>query len=444
MRAISASGLQIAKALGELAQEPELGPRAPELVSLGLALVEDAQAAGDWVEMDLLATFARPDAILPASRHPRLGLVLSVATSGLVFVPVLLTWFGLASAVAAYGRMLDSAAGRAAAGGRTFLDLWQSGFHGELNPLLDLSHVAGYTLTALGLLLLANLVGTWLAHADERAAGRRRAELLSRLVPVLTRAQMLLNRRRLASPARFAAELSRAAAVLGGIFDQAALVQESMAGLSGRNIVVSERLHAAIGELGTTVTRLRDTGAEVAGATSSMRKAATTLAEEVTERAARAAVRLDAAADSAASGLKESREAGERLLAAVTERIDATLTGLGDRITGATDDLARAGSGFAEAIRASAGEAARDVGQTYQEAVAAAAVTLTEKMAGIGEELTRVVADVNVSVTRQIMAAEAAEAARDRHAAVLEQAVTALCAGEHAGDGQDKGRREWP
>jgi hypothetical protein len=95
-------------------------------------------------------------------------------------------------------------------------------------------------------------------------------------------------------------------------------------------------------------------------------------------------------------------------LTATSERLDdavtvlaAAVSLLGDEIGGqfaaATDGLAAAGGDFAEQIRTSGVQAARDIGSVYAEAVAAAAAVLEEKMTLVGGQLAIVVGDVRTA-----------------------------------------------
>jgi hypothetical protein len=146
----------------------------------------------------------------------------------LVFVPLMLTWYGLTRASSAYGA-LTGADPRAAS--RPFLQLWQSGFEGHLTGAFTFGHVAMSATVAIALLFALVLVHGLRRSAvarREEDADRGREELMAALVPALTRAQLVLNRQRSSSPQRFAAELTEAAATLKRLGDKAVRVQKDL------------------------------------------------------------------------------------------------------------------------------------------------------------------------------------------------------------------------
>lgn len=194
----------VATQLNELADKPGLGSRRDELKSLADAL----QGLGDgdiepWTELDLLQAYARPEsvsaALADAPEH-RAWALLEVAIGTLVFLPLLLTWFGLSRAADAYRTLIGEDPKSAA---RPFLQLWQSGFEGRLADWSTFGHVAGSATAVILLLFLRAAVhGVRRTRTEHRADQARRTadELLALLVPLLTRAQLLLNEQRLSSP----------------------------------------------------------------------------------------------------------------------------------------------------------------------------------------------------------------------------------------------------
>ncbi|MEV6982658.1 hypothetical protein AB0M95_15540 [Sphaerisporangium sp. NPDC051017] len=424
----------VAKAIDGLAAEPELRGRAAELLELS-AILRDGPAHGSadadpWTGTDLLATFARDDVLAPApTRRPRLRRNLSLLASSLVFLPLLCTWLGISGAASAYGSMLGDPEGRRASAGHSFLELWQSGFGGRLTGLLDLTHVAVYALVSIGLLIAVTAAASGLRQADEQAAARRREALLSRLVPVLSRAQRALNRRRLDSPARFAAELSLAAHHLGELLEDVDRTQRSTSDLALRNAQASKELRASAASLTTATERLQTTSAAAGAAATALRGVVGRLGDEITGQAADAAARLETSAEAARTELGALQATGRATLREVGDQVEETLAGLAERVSQATDGLVAAGGGFAAEIGASGGRAARDIGHTYQEAVAAAAVDLEEKMILIGERLNTAVREIRETSREQ------AESARAAAAPDLDAAWRAAVAGGPAASG---------
>ncbi|MEU6374110.1 methyl-accepting chemotaxis protein [Streptomyces sp. NPDC046909] len=236
----------VAQSIKDLAERPALETRRQELTALADALgSQDTGALEPWTELDLLAAYARPESVHAATGRPAEPRVWSYAEAvlgALVFVPLTITWYGLTRASSAYGA-LTGADPKAAS--RPFLQLWQSGFEGHLTGLFTFGHVAMSATVAI--LVLLTLV---LVHGLRRSAVARREEaaeqgaqeLMALLVPALTRAQLLLHQQRLASPQRFAAELTAAATTLNKLGNKALRVQKD---LSTAATVVGDAVESA-------------------------------------------------------------------------------------------------------------------------------------------------------------------------------------------------------
>ena len=278
----------IAQSIEDLAERPALGTRKEELAALAAALRDqDVTALDPWSELDLLAAYARPESLGATGDRDGEHQVWSYAEAvlgALVFVPLMLTWYGLTRASSAYGA-LTGADPKAAS--RPFLQLWQSGFEGHLTGAFTFGHVAMSATVAIVVLFTLVLV-----HGVRRSAVARReedaergsGELMAALVPVLTRAQLVLNQQRSGSPQRFAAELTGAAATLKGLGDKAVRVHEDLAAAAsavGEAVESAERrlagvdtsvkpLEAAVGRVEAAVS---DGGARVRKALEDVRDA---------------------------------------------------------------------------------------------------------------------------------------------------------------------------
>ncbi|MET8137112.1 methyl-accepting chemotaxis protein [Streptomyces sp. NPDC005251] len=243
----------IAQSLKDLAERPALGTRKEELTALAAALRDqDVTALEPWSELDLLAAYARPESLRATGGQGAEHTLWSYAEGvlgALVFVPLMLTWYGLTRASSAYGA-LTGADPKAAA--RPFLQLWQSGFEGHLTGAFTFGHVAMSATVAIAVLFALVLV-----HGLRRSAVARREadadrcseELMAALVPALTRAQLVLNQQRSSSPQRFAAELTGAAATLGRLGDKAVRVQKNLtsaASAVGDAVEAAERRLAGV------------------------------------------------------------------------------------------------------------------------------------------------------------------------------------------------------
>ncbi|MFF3452444.1 methyl-accepting chemotaxis protein [Streptomyces sp. NPDC002667] len=222
----------LAKSIEELAERPALATRKEELAALAVALRNQDPAGLDpWSELDLLAAYARPESLRATGvrdgEHPLWSYAEGVL-GALVFVPLMLTWYGLTRASSAYGALTGADPGAAS---RPFLQLWQSGFEGHLTGAFTFGHVAMSATVAIALLfslvLTHGLRRSSVARREE-AADRGSEELMAALVPALTRAQLVLNGRRSSSPQRFAAELTEAAGTLRRLGDKAVRVQKDL------------------------------------------------------------------------------------------------------------------------------------------------------------------------------------------------------------------------
>ena len=350
---------QLADELDELAWQLET-PRAPggyagELVGLARIMRSlDSADAEPWTHVDLLALFGNAGPVAAALRGRRLsGRVLSAASRVLVVFLVLCVPLEITFASRAYGRMIRDPSQQAAAIGDGFPRLWENGFGGQLPKLLDLTHVAGYSLAAGLALIVLTLVRAWQAQAYEHTE----LEFTARLISALTRAQLALSQRRLDAPGRLTGELSAAARRLGKMIASASrAAEETGAMVSGAESLirssskVTMQLQTSATELGTSAQRLQAAGGKI--------------------------------------------EESVFVLGGAVDRLGGEIT---SRIAVATDGLAAAGGDFATRIGASGHQAARDIGAVYQEAVAAAAADLEEKMTLVGEQLAIAVEDVRTA-----------------------------------------------
>lgn len=331
----------LAGELEDLARDPALALRQDELRGLAQDL-KTGTDLGQWAEVDLVAAFARPESLAgqpPPPRPPRAaGLVRGVrssprdaprllrewlrARSGwdgpleaalgiLVFVPLLVTWYGLWSASQAYAELSADDPEQAT---RPFLQLWQSGFDERLSPVERFGSVA-----LMAALLIMVIVVVAVLHALARSRGeraRRREEqagelLMGRLVSVLTRTQLALVPYRAASPQQFTASLSRAAGRLDGLVSKAADGQRALARAIGT-------VQQATSDMKDASRRLTDVTGPLSAATDRM---------ETTLRAGQ-----DATSRISTANVTEMQQVGQRIETALAE-----LTGVQRRLADSTE-----------------------------------------------------------------------------------------------------------
>ncbi|MFB7359304.1 methyl-accepting chemotaxis protein [Streptomyces gardneri] len=356
----SANRHQIAREIEEFSREAALAPRSEELLELCRALRaadSDTRPLDPWTELDLLQAYARPESITHGAskpEHPAWGW-LEALLGGLVFIPLALTWLGLTQASSAYGA-LTGADPKAAA--RPFLQLWQSGFEGHLTGFFTFGHVAGTATVAILVLLALVLLHGWRRAGISRReaeAERLTDELLRRLVPSLTRAQLLLNSYRLSSPRRFTAELTQSAETLNRLGDRAASTTQELsqaAQLVADSLDKAEKrlagVDTSVRPLESAATRIeeavrgggKDVEAAVSGSGVMIRKAledvrgtngeVKDVLEKAGERVEDSVTALAAAQRSFTTGIEVTGDLSAQVLGRLTEVVEASVRGSAD------------------------------------------------------------------------------------------------------------------
>ncbi|WP_338709456.1 hypothetical protein V6P99_03815 [Streptomyces virginiae] len=409
----------LAAELRELAAHPRAGSHSTALRELA-----DAVAGGSglevWAGGGLVAAYGGPDALAPgpdedAARGRRLGALPTV----LVFVPLLITWFGLGAAAWAYQRMRD--AGSTAQG--SFLTLWQQGFDGRLWPVLRFDMMALWTVLALSALATATLM----RHRWEERDESERRVLSQRLSGALAQTQALAAGAAAASPGRFAAELQGAAERLRELLGRAATVQQCARdlivqadGAAGRSVAATAALDSAAQELRSGTAQMRTSvqsasaaAQEVAAGSrllaesfdSAVTALRTTVAESFVTAGQDAARLIGAAGESVASRFDTVAVAAEERGSAVAWHAADSMDRVGQEVRQA---LTAARGSFAEStqllgsavhgldrslttlpasLEASASEGADRIGMAYELAVAALAASLRQEVRTVSGEL---------------------------------------------------------
>ncbi|RCG32735.1 hypothetical protein DQ384_04455 [Sphaerisporangium album] len=231
--------LELATELREIAAHPYAEARGDQLRDLADAIIESSRLspatpygarllpepagaprtgrAERWCEVDLFAAFAPQDTFIVDStgpsagqKKPRMsGRAKATISSVLVFAPILTTWIGLREATNAYGAALDAEGPEVAR--RPFLEMWQQGFDGRLPSLYKFDNVALATLSVIFILIAWTIFENLTRTRHEDRSEEEFARLRTRLRGALTEATLVLGQVRLSSPARFTAELTKAA-----------------------------------------------------------------------------------------------------------------------------------------------------------------------------------------------------------------------------------------
>lgn len=335
--------------LQRLAAHPSLAPRSAELSVLAADL-KPAHQLDRWAEVDLVDAYVRPETVLtpPAGRAGRHDGRLEAALGILVFIPLLVTWFGLREAVRAYGELSKEDPKEST---RPFLQLWQSGFGGHLSPLGRFENVA---LMAVLLIALLVLLSVW--HARVRARTEReetqqqseRERLLAELASVLTRTQMVLAPHRSASPQQFTSELTKAA---GQMRQLASKAETSHKALTGTTTAVSksiDALKAAADALTLEVPKLGVAASRIEQTLRDGRTAADKASTAGADAARGIADRVKAAGDTVEASLKSLIAAQQSLVtksesvAEATDRASQALVASTGRTGDAVDGMREA------------------------------------------------------------------------------------------------------
>jgi hypothetical protein len=170
----------------------------------------DKDEARRWATVDLRSAFLGDEYTVRGKRGKRGSgwHWLSVASETLIFLPILVTWFGLGWATLAYRDGLRDPK----LVGVPFLQGWQTGFDGRLPAFLTFGYLAWYTVT-----IVVALIGLVILNARHarHVEGTLRAGFRRRLASALTRADLMLADLRLGMPERMAREIEAAADALG-------------------------------------------------------------------------------------------------------------------------------------------------------------------------------------------------------------------------------------
>lgn len=359
----------------------ELAPCSRELRRLASALDATGPSHGSsdldsWSELNLIGAFARPDSVRASTvREPWWRHALDLAPSVLVFVPILITWAGISAATSAYGRLLKTG-DRSTYEGRSFLDLWQTGFGGHLWSIVTFGHLAAYTVTSIVVLIAAVVAGSYLRRSAEAAVAERDDAVMRDLVSVLRRAQLVLGRWRLAAPGRFAEELSQAAILMRQLMYQAEVTQRGASELAERNVRAAAQLDASARQLATATTGLQGTGEAVRSATGTLETTTSTLRDEVSTRTAAAARQLDTTVTAATKRLDVA-------VAAATSQLTDAVTGVTSNLDTATataaehvGQLQKSGAKALTEVTAQLKSSLRDLGSRVDDALGRAAAAL--------------------------------------------------------------------
>lgn len=353
---------EAANELMRLSLDSAFAPRASDLADLANAVRGYEDVSSPWTGINLHAAFPPASSIQPSKRNLLEG-ALAVLAAVSVFFPIAWTWWSLQAATRAYSQMLADNS----ADGRSFLQLWTSGFDARLSTIHYLTPVATVSvmliLLAVGLIVINRVVDSTSMRREARRIAAAEAELSS----ALTAAERVLITRRAENPQ----DLERVIRVSVERLDKANQETAAAAG----------QLHHAADAASTAI------GAATSGLTSSLQEV-TTASQHLQGSAQvmnQAAVQTESTVRNALQGFSDGvqkavtdfQAANAAAATATTGQLQQALAGLQSAGTAASsankavadsiDRLSGALTTFESDLGASAGKATEDLVRTLSD-----------------------------------------------------------------------------
>lgn len=359
---------ETARELKDFAKRPDLTRRAGQLRSLAAAL-RDPDEARLWREVPLHTAFAGL-AFEPEVRTAAPLQWLHMLRAAVIFLPLLVSWWGIHGAVAAYRERLAADPDQSA---QTFFREWLGGFGGEL--WLSFDRMAAIVVAAIVGLIAVSVAVEWLQRRANAEAVDAETELREDFDAALTEAALHLRATPVGTPEDAERQLEqlvrRSDDLIEALLDTVRSVQGELAGLT-----------ASSGEFRTVITGLEDGAKAVAAATA---KLDATVASEQTravqafhDAGVAAAGEIAAATADLRTGMADQQDRAARILAQVGDAVtEAVAQGERNRDTIGLlmrDNREEDARALAEAIAQRQGELADEL-KRAGEAIAA---TLTD------------------------------------------------------------------
>jgi hypothetical protein len=353
----------IAAELESLAIREPSEDRGRQLASLAAAL-RDADAAVLWRDVPLHAAFAGL-AVEPEIRtRGRLLQLLHLVRAAVIFLPLLVSWWGIHGAVAAYRERLADDPDQ---GAQTFFREWLGGFGGEL--WLSFDRMAAIVVACVLTLILVSIAAEWLHRTATAEAEAAETALRDRIDHALTEAALHL--RAMAGPGP-----EDAARHLAAIVDRSADLLESLTTAVEAVCGELSALEASSGEFRTVVSGLEDGAQSIADAT-------LRLDTTVNQEQARAAKAFEDAGTAAAAEIATAAATLQNGIADQLEQTATVLTQVGAAVTEAV--------GQGERHRDSLGRIMRE---HREEDARALADAMSQRHTALADELRRAGEDI--------------------------------------------------
>lgn len=324
--------VEVAGQLRSLANEPRLHGSTILLRRLADAVIGTHR--DDWLGIDLQQVFDPGRCIMPV-QEKQLRQWVHLLPHILIFTPIAITWFGLYKASNAFSAAVEKDPETAR---RSFLELWDTGMAGQLGPTWRFDHVALYAFASVALLFCAVAYSALDRRREDLRQEQEAARISARLTGAITDADILLTPHRLASPARFATELSRAAADLGRLLSRATAASELLLEASRGSERAQPVLTKAVTDLGRF-------GGQIEQSAKDLNAAVTELGQKASALGGQAQALIDAVG----TGSMQLRGASDAAVAQVRRLQEHS-----SALTGQLGAGADAGAQLAAALRASA------------------------------------------------------------------------------------------
>jgi hypothetical protein len=202
---------EVGARLVALSESPLLVHHAQQLRRLSGDL-HDLDRAALWAETDLTSMFVVDDQSRDADLEtPRVRRV-EAARAILIFLPLLITWLGIALATRAYAAV-------EAKSSSSFIALWEQGFPGYEGFVLKLSHVALLDVAAIGALIACTLYVQVERGRVERRVDAQVHLARSGLAAALVDASWIAAKGKFSSPERFQTLLNDSAGEFANLVD---------------------------------------------------------------------------------------------------------------------------------------------------------------------------------------------------------------------------------
>lgn len=376
----------IADLVSGFADDTRFATRRPELRALAAALKAGGSRESVWHGIELEQTFTPETTIrLTPRKRRRVAGAIGALAAIVVFLPVWWTWWSFQAATNAYQRVLD--AGQAE--GESFLQLWSTGFLGQLPEHHWLPNVALWSATLILACILLIVGERLMTRSAERADDDEYQECSAGLASALNLAQITINSRDIRDPIQGLDIIREAVEQLLAAHQQtreaAGVLRDAAVDLEGSTSRVTAGLESSTATLlatyqqgiddllksisatmtGTAATLLGSVGGVTQTLERSVTQASDTLESSLTTavdslnasvgQVAQASTGMHKAITASTSAQQELAQATADL-AANTQAIEATLRA---QIQSSADSISRE----VEQLRAEAGNLAQNTGQ---------------------------------------------------------------------------------